>query len=205
MLRVGNGLHQLRLGLRLARQFPNSLVGCVDFNLGAFSNFPLTFSCRGQPGSGAKQSKLRKQVGTQWPFRLLVFRSLRKPCAPCFSTRAIQAGQEQTPPAGLPGWWVSAPDGELSPWALAQAWALLRVSGKCGLDLSDGQIAEALPKAGGGPPTKQSIRNWIKSAAIGFTCGTSPLRLPNAGQGKRIKSAAIGFRCGTSPLRRSNA
>ena len=40
----------------------------------------------------------------------------------------------------------------------------------------------------------------IKSAAMGFTCGASPLRLPNAGQCKRIKSAGIGFTCGTSPV-----
>ena len=42
----------------------------------------------------------------------------------------MKGAKEQTPPAGLPDWWASAPGGGLSPWALAQVWALLRVSGQ---------------------------------------------------------------------------
>ena len=78
---------------------------------------------------------------------------------------AMQSAKEHTPPAGLPDWWASAPDGQLSPWALAQVWALLRASGEFGLELSDQQIAEQVTKAGGGHPTKQRIQQFRVAVA----------------------------------------
>ena len=62
-----------------------------------------------------------------------------------------------SPPAGLPGWWASGKEGYLCPWAQAQVWALVRVSEKRGLDLSDWEIAEEVTKVGGGHPSKQAI------------------------------------------------
>ena len=81
--------------------------------------------------------------------------------------------------------------------ALAQARALLRVSGKCGLGLSDGQIAEQLPKAGGGHPTKQSIqqlRLTIASDPLWFPGKAKPGaqkrgRKPKLTEAKRIRIA----------------
>ena len=52
---------------------------------------------------------------------------------------------------------MSGKEGCLSPWALAQVWALLKVSEKRGLDLSDNDIAEDVEKVGGGHPSKQAI------------------------------------------------
>ena len=81
--------------------------------------------------------------------------------------------------------------------ALAQARALLCVSGKCGLGLSDGQIAEQLPKAGGGHPTKQSIqqlRLTIASDPLWFPGKAKPGaqkrgRKPKLTEAKRIRIA----------------
>ena len=81
--------------------------------------------------------------------------------------------------------------------ALAQARALLRVSGKCGLGLSDGQIAEQLPKAGGGHPTKQPIqqlRLTIASDPLWFPGKAKPGaqkrgRKPKLTEAKRIRIA----------------
>ena len=70
----------------------------------------------------------------------------------------MRASEDQTPPAGLPDWWVSAPGEGLSPWALAQVWALLRVSEQFGLDMSDAKIAEHVTKADGEHPTKQCVQ-----------------------------------------------
>ena len=50
----------------------------------------------------------------------------------------------------------------------------------------------------GSPKVHESKR--IRSAAIGFRCGTSRLAVSKVHEGKRIRSAAIGFRCGASPL-----
>ena len=63
------------------------------------------------------------------------------------------------PPKGLPEWQVSTEqDDNLSPWALAQAWALIRCSDKFGLDLSDAQIAGQVTKGNGDHPRKQRIQ-----------------------------------------------
>ena len=63
------------------------------------------------------------------------------------------------PPKGLPEWRISTEqDDNLSPWALAQAWALIRCSDKFGLHLSDAQIAGQVTKGNGDHPRKQRIQ-----------------------------------------------
>ena len=68
------------------------------------------------------------------------------------------AHSKPAPPEGLPPWWATARDDQLSPWALAQVQALIRCSEKFGLDLSDAQIAGEVTKGDGEHPTKQSIQ-----------------------------------------------
>ena len=52
---------------------------------------------------------------------------------------AMPGTHNATWPKGLPERWVSMADDNLSPWALAKVWALIRCSGKSGLGLSGAQ------------------------------------------------------------------
>lgn len=63
------------------------------------------------------------------------------------------------PSPGSPEWWVGGREGTLSPWTLAKVWALVKISDKKGLELSDSDIASEVEKVGGGQPSKNSIRN----------------------------------------------
>jgi len=62
--------------------------------------------------------------------------------------------------SGSPDWWVSGRTGTLSPWSLAKVFALVRISEKMGLELTDGSIAAEVEKVGGGTPNDNTIRLW---------------------------------------------
>ena len=97
-----------------------------------------------------------------------------------------------SPPASMasmpkgPAWWVSGREGTLSPWSLAQVWALHAVSEMRHLDLEHTEIAEAVDKVGGGKPTAMAIchlrslfeadREWYpgKSQVVGKRPGPKP-------------------------------
>jgi hypothetical protein len=64
------------------------------------------------------------------------------------------------PPPGSPEWWVGGRGGTLSPWTLAEVWALVKISDKKSLDLSDEDIAADVEKVGGGQPARNTIRLW---------------------------------------------
>lgn len=64
------------------------------------------------------------------------------------------------PTPELPDWWMKGRTGTLSPWGQAQVWALVKVSAKRGLSLSDPDIAEEVQTVGGGTPTSNTIRLW---------------------------------------------
>ena len=96
------------------------------------------------------------------------------------------------PPASMasmpkgPAWWVSGREGTLSPWSLAQVWALHAVSEMRHLDLEHTEIAEAVDKVGGGKPTAMAIchlrslfeadREWYpgKGTVVGKRPGPKP-------------------------------
>ena len=63
------------------------------------------------------------------------------------------------PSPGSPERWVGGREGTLSPWTLAKVWALVKISDKYHLELSDSDIASEAEKVGGGQPSKNSIRN----------------------------------------------
>ena len=57
-----------------------------------------------------------------------------------------------------PDWWLSGKKGSLAPLEQAKVWALLVVSRKRALKLSDADVAAEVVKVGGGHPTKQAIQ-----------------------------------------------
>ena len=59
-----------------------------------------------------------------------------------------------------PAQWHSGTHGTLSPWSLAQVWALSKVSDDFGLELSHTDIATLVTKVGGGNPSQQCISGW---------------------------------------------
>ena len=81
---------------------------------------------------------------------------------------------------------MSGRKGTLSPWSLAQVWALHAVSEMRHLDLERTEIAEAVDKVGGGKPTAMAIchlrslfeadREWYpgKSQVVGKRPGPKP-------------------------------
>ena len=62
------------------------------------------------------------------------------------------------PSPGSPEWWVGGREGTLSPWTLAKVWALVKISDKKGLELSDSDIASEVEKVGDGQPWQNQ---WI--------------------------------------------
>lgn len=61
---------------------------------------------------------------------------------------------------GSPEWWTSGRTGTLSPWSLAKVFALVKMSARFKMELTDGNIAEEVEKVGGGRPNENSIRKW---------------------------------------------
>ena len=55
-------------------------------------------------------------------------------------------------------WWCTARKGNLSPWSLAQVYALHKVSLLRSLDLEHTEIASLVTKVGGGHPSPQAIQ-----------------------------------------------
>ena len=115
------------------------------------------------------------------------------------------------PPKGLPDWWVSTEkDDNLSPWALAQVWALIRCSDKFGLDLSDAQIAEQVTKGNGDHPRKQRIQQlrtlfasdpaWYPGKVKPDPQKRGPKPVMTIAKKRAIASAAMGLkRAGVEP------
>ena len=61
---------------------------------------------------------------------------------------------------GSPAWWSSGRTGTLSPWNVAKVFALVKISAKRSLHLTDGEIASDVEKVGGGTPSDNTIRQW---------------------------------------------
>ena len=61
---------------------------------------------------------------------------------------------------GSPEWWTSGRTGTLSPWSVAKVFALVKMSARFDMELTDGNVADEVEKVGGGRPSDNSIRLW---------------------------------------------